>query len=155
MNNYYIGQLTNYIANYDDAIKKMDTIYNSLENLSSAFQAASGEDIARIKNDIETIKTNVLNIKKTIKASKDKTVANAESSDRCYNKYLNKKYAENVETEHKYYSDGVHVFIDDQGRIHVAREYVKKQSFLETIFMPRAGEGYDEFIVDFEEMFNS
>ena len=154
MSNYYRGQIKEYVSNYEDAIKKLDSVYASLEELYSSFSAATGADITKIRSDINVIKANITNAKHTITTAMNNTIARAESSDRCYNKYLNKEYAA-YETGDRSYGTGANVYIDDGGMIHVVREYIRKQGLIESIFMSHAGEYYDEEVISISEMFNS
>ena len=153
MNNY-TDQINDYVSNYQQAVKNIEVIVSKLDELYLSFSSANGNDITNIKNDIDNIRNELLNIKKRVTDAKTKTVSRAESCNRCYNKYLNKEYPA-YETSDRYYGSGASVYIASDGIIHVSREYGRKQSFIESIFMSSAGEYYDDEAISKEEMFNS
>ena len=154
MDNYYSNQIRDYLVNYQNALSEIDKLNNWLNDLYASFSSASGADIAKIRNDIEIVSGELTALKIKIQKAKIKTKDKAESADRCFQKYYNADY-QVYETGDRKYAYGARVYIENDGLIHVVREYTRKQSFLESIFMSNAGEYYDDKIISKEEMFNN
>jgi len=150
----YTNQIREYELNYQSAIEKIKTICDKLDNLYSAFNNTSGNDIDKIRNDIDNIKNELLSINAKILEAKNKTIECAESCDRCYQKYKNKKYSA-FEVGDRKYSGVVNVYIAKDGMIHVSKEYTKKRGIIGTLLLSSAGEYFDDKVISKDEMFNS
>ena len=89
MSSYYIDQIKTYNDEYDDALKKLETINTKINSLITAFKSATGTDVEPIKKDLDKLSTEIESIKGKITKAQKETNTRATNSDSVYDKALN------------------------------------------------------------------
>lgn len=89
MSSYYIDQIKTYNDEYDDALKKLETINTKIDSLITAFKSATGTDVEPIKKDLDKLSEELESIEGKITKAQKETNTRASNSDSVYDKALN------------------------------------------------------------------
>ncbi len=84
MSDIYKNKISNYITNYDGAIKMVKSISTQIDNIKKSFSTAKGDMITNINSDLGTIISNLESLKTIIEKAKEKTDQRAKNSDTVY-----------------------------------------------------------------------
>ena len=89
MSSYYIDQIKTYNDEYDEALKKLESINTKINSLITAFKSATGTDVEPIKKNLDKLSEELESIKGKITKAQKETNTRATNSDNVYDKALN------------------------------------------------------------------